>query len=87
MAKLWLPLDASTARASQLIVFVIVLAPPLDVFLAGRNLYGEEFYNAAASTAPFPLMTLATAIVGLTACWMIIRNLRDQPVTGEALSS
>lgn len=84
MAKLWLLLDAFTARASQIVVTLIVLAPPLEVFLAGRNLYGEEFYNAAASIAPFPVMTLATAIVGLTSCWMIIRNLRDQPVVGEA---
>jgi exopolysaccharide production protein ExoQ len=77
-------LDGFTARASQLIVAVIILAPPLAVFLAGRDLFGEAFYNADPPTAPFPVMTLATAIVGLSSCWIILRNLRDQPVTGEA---
>lgn len=77
-------LDALSARASQLIVALIVLAPPLEVLFAGRNLYGEELFNAAPPAPPFLVMTPATAIVGLVSCWIIARNLRDQPVTGEA---
>jgi O-antigen ligase len=77
-------LDALTGRASQLIVTLIVLAPPLEVFLAGRNLYGEEAFNTAAPAPPFLVMTPATAIIGLASCLLIARNIRDQPVTGEA---
>lgn len=84
MAKLWFLLDVLTARASQLIVALIVLAPPLEVFLAGRNLYGEEHFTAAPPAPPFLVMTQATAIIGVASCWIIARNLRDQPVIGEA---
>lgn len=81
LARMNPQIDWITARATQIIVALIVLAPALDVMLGGRSLLGEDISATVQGSAPLPIMTLATMIVMLLCLLIIARALtRRTPV-------
>lgn len=75
LARKHLHTDWITARATQIIVALIVLAPALDVMLGGRSLQGDDISATVQGTAPLPIMTLATMVVMVLSLLIIARGL------------